>query len=86
MDSYKDLTMKLGMQDKAKYKPCCLKGMLVPKQLFVASRFAHFCQLQGNSYINTHAEASFPGAMMLHGLVLLQIQVYGKFKHLLKLC
>ena len=47
MDSYKDLVMKLGRQDKAKYKPCCLKGILVPKQLFVASQFAHFCQLQG---------------------------------------
>ena len=38
--------MKLGMQDKAKYEHCCLKGILVPKQLFVASQFAHFRQLQ----------------------------------------
>ena len=86
MYSYKDLRRELCRQNKAKYNPCCLKGILVPKQLFVASQFAHFRQLQGNSYINTHEEASFPGAMMLHGLVLLQIQGYGKFKHLLKLC
>ena len=46
MYSYKDLTMKLGMQDKAKYKHCCLKGILVPKAVDFASQFAHFCQLQ----------------------------------------
>ena len=49
MDGYKDLMMSLGRQDKAKYKPCCLEGILVPKQLFVASQFAQFRQMQGNN-------------------------------------
>ena len=46
MDSYKDLMMKLGRQDKAKYKPWCLEGTLVPKQLFFASQIDQFRQLQ----------------------------------------
>ena len=86
MDSYKDLIMKLGMQDKAKYKPCCLKGILVPKQLFVASQFAHFCQLQGQQQQIASLVAPLPGAMMLHVLSLLLNQGHCKFKHLLKLC
>ena len=47
MDCYKDLIGELGMQDKAKYKHCCLKGILVPKAVDFASQFAHFRQLQG---------------------------------------
>ena len=50
MDSYKDLMMKLGRQDKAKYNPWCLKGKSVPKAVDFASQIDHFGQLtRGNS-------------------------------------
>ena len=78
--------MKLGRQDKAKYKNCCLKGILVPKQLFAASQFAHFRQLHGNNNNNNSIWAPFPGAMMGDGRYLWLSQWYSKFKHLLKLC
>ena len=45
MDSYKDLMMKPGRQDKAKYEPWCLEGTTVPKAVDFASQFAHFRQL-----------------------------------------
>ena len=59
MDSYKDLRMSLGRQDKAKYSPWCVEDTLVPKTVDFASQFAHFCQLHGNNCSNTHLRLPF---------------------------
>ena len=58
------------MQDKAKYKHCCLKGTLVPKTVDFASQFAHFRQLQGQQQQKQQLWAPFPGARMGDGMYL----------------